>query len=439
MTTGTLASNRKAPGARRPVLIGFTALVVLVVCLGGWAVMTTIAGAIVSSGQIEVVSQQQVIQHPDGGVVDRIHVAEGDSVEAGGLILALDGTFQRSELAIIEGQFFEMLARRGRLEAERDTAAEISFPEELVARSAEDPSAASLLDGQITLFEARAATLRQRAEQLDERKAQIGSQITGIDAQISAMHEQIALNTEELGYQQDLLEKGLTPITRVLALRREASNLNGELGALLAARAEAEGKITEINLEILNLQTVRQEEAVSELRDLGYRELELAEQRRALAEQIARLDVRAPVSGIIHGLQVTTPRSVLRSADPVAYLVPQDQPLVITALIQPTDISNVHPGQKAVLRFPSFPSRTTPELDGTVAIVSADAFQDEKTGQSFYRAQILLDEGQVERLNGQVLIPGMPVEVMMMTVPRTPLEYLVKPLADYFAGAFREG
>jgi HlyD family secretion protein len=433
------AGKKRLPTARRPVLVGLAALIVLVGGLGGWAAMTTIAGAIVSPGQIEVASQQQVIQHPDGGVVEKIHVTEGGSVEAGGLILTLDGTFQRSELAIIEGQFFELLARRGRLEAERDTADAIVFPAELVARAAMDPSARSLLEGQVRLFEARAATLHQRAEQLEERKAQIASQILGIDAQIAALREQIALNAEELGYQQDLLDKGLTPISRVLTLRREASSLNGQHGSLQASRAEAEGRITEINLEILNLRTVRQEEAVSELRDLGYRELELAEQRRSLAEQIVRLDIRAPVSGVVHGLQVTTPRSVLRSADPVAYLVPQDQPLVITALIQPTDISNVHPGQKAVLRFPSFPSRTTPELDGTVAIVSADAFQDEKTGQSFYRAQILLDEGQIERLKGQELIPGMPVEVMMMTAPRTPLEYLVKPLTDYFVEAFREG
>lgn len=235
-----------------------------------------------------------------------------------------------------------------------------------------------------------------------------------------------------------LFERGLTQITNILALQREAASLGGDVGELRAARAEAEGKITEIRIQELNLRSSRQEEAETELRDLGDRELELAEKRRSLVEQIARLEIRAPVSGIVHGLQVTTPRSVLRSADPVVYLIPQDQPLVITALIQPTDISNVHPGQRTILRFPSFPSRTTPELDGTVTIVSADAFQDEQTNQSFYRAQVVLDERQIERLNGQVLIPGMPVEVMLMTVPRTPLEYLVKPLADYFAAAFRE-
>lgn len=407
--------SRKTPDAKWPVIIGLITLTVLVAGLGSWAVLTRIAGAVVTTGQIEVASQQQVVQHADGGVVEVIHVADGDWVEAGQLLITLDGTFLRSELSIIESQFFEILARRGRLEAERNGETDIVFPQELASKARDDASTFSLLQGQTSLFRARAATLRQRAEQLGERKEQITSQIAGIDAQITSMGEQISLNEEELIAQEQLLSRGLTPVTRVLALRRQAASLTGDLGALQAQRAEALGKITEINLEIINMRTIRQEEAIAELRDLGYREIELAEQRRVLAERIARLDIRAPVSGVVHGLQVTTPRSVLRSADAVGYLVPQDQPLVISALIQPQDISNVYMGQQTNLRFPAFSTKTTPEVSGVVTVVSADAFQDNQTGQSFYKAQIMIAEGELDRLNGQILLPGMPVEVMLMT------------------------
>ncbi len=418
--------------------MGMLSLVVLVLGLGSWSLLTSIAGAVVATGQVEVASKQQVVQHPDGGVVDYIHVTDGDLVDAGELLISLDGMFLRSELAIVENQFFEILARRSRLEAERDSLSEITFSQTLVKRAETDPTALTSLEGQVGLFHARATNIRQRKEQLEERKAQIASQIDGIDAQIEALSAQLELIEEELSTQQTLLDRELTLVARVLALRRQLSSFQGELGALRAARAEALGKITETNLDSLSLQTVRQEEAATELRELGPREIELAEQRRTLAERIARLEIRAPVSGIVHGLQVTTPRSVLLSAEPVGYIVPQDQPLTITALIDPTDISNVFAGQATSLRFTAFSARTTPEVDGYVTVVSADAFSDTQSGNSFYQARIALREGQMDRLNGQTLLPGMPVEVMLMTELRSPMSYLLKPLSDYFTKAFRE-
>lgn len=430
--------DRAPRGFTGPVALGFGSLALLVLVFGSWAIMTQIAGAVIAGGKVEVSSRQQVVQHPDGGVVEKIHVAEGDKVAAGDLLLTLDGTFLRSELSIVEGQFFELLARSGRLEAERDESTEIVFPEELTARASTDPTTQTLIQGQRRLFEARAATLRQNRAQLTERKAQITSQIGGIGAQLEALDEQLDLIRRELADQNSLLERGLTQASRVLALQREAAQLQGQIGSLRASRAEAEGKITETDIEILRLGSTRQEEAVTELRDLGYRELELAERRRSLSEQINRLELRAPVSGIVHGLQVTTPRAVVRAAEPVAHLVPQDLPFVITALIRPTDINHIHPGREAALRFPAFNSRTTPELIGHIQRVSADTFEDEQSGTSYYRAEITLDEGQAELLGGDGLLPGMPVEAMISTSARTPMSYLVKPLADYFMKAFRE-
>jgi HlyD family secretion protein len=423
---------------RKPVLTGVFTLVLLVGFFAAWGVMTTITGAIVASGRIEVEQNRQIVQHPDGGVVDSIHVVEGQTVRAGDLVLRLDGAAVKSELAIVEGQFFEILARRARLEAERDDKTSISFAADLAAEAAMRPQIAEQMDGQRRLFAARAETAAQQVDQLGKRSGQIASQITGIDAQSRALSLQLDLITQELTAQQALLDKGLAQASRVLSLQREAARLDGEVGELAATRAQSEGRMTEIEIEVLKLAATRREEANTQLRDIGYRELELAERRRALAERIARLDVVAPVSGVVLGLQVTTPRAVLRPADPVLYLIPQDRPLVIAAQVQPFHIDQIRVGQPVNLVFSAFPSRTTPELTGHITGVSADALIDQRTQMPYYRAEIIPDEGEIEKLDGLTLIPGMPVEAFIRTNERTPLAYLLKPFTDYFARAFRE-
>lgn len=424
--------------ARGPVLLGAAAIAALVGGFGIWSVTTEIAGAVVASGQVEVEQNRQIVQHPDGGVVSEILVKDGDLVEAGAPLLRLDGTLARSELAIVEGQFFEILARRGRLEAERDGLQAIGFPAELREMARTRPEIAALMAGQATLLAARSETEAAEIEQLQRRREQITSQIEGIAAQRASTNSQLALIGKELDDLNRLLALGLTQASRVLALEREKARLAGTAGELDAARAEAEGRITEIELEILKRGSTRREEANTQLRDLGYRELELAERRRSLTEQVNRLDIRAPVSGIIHALQVTTPQAVIRAADAVLYIIPQDRPLVVAARIAPIHIDEVQIGQEVILRLASFDSRTTPELVGQIARLSPDALLDEAGNTSYYRAEIMLQPGEIDKLVGRAIIPGMPVEVFIRTGERTPLAYLVKPLADYFNRAFRE-
>ena len=423
---------------RKPITYGLLTLFALVGGFGGWSVATKITGAIVTSGQIEVELNRQVVQHPDGGVVATIDVAEGDAVAAGDLILTLDGASIRSELAIVEGQLFESLARRGRLEAERDDLTEIAFSEDLKKAKAGHPVVLEKMEGQRRLFDARRVSLASQIEQLGKRREQINDQINGIDAQKQALTTQLNLLRQELVDQKGLLEKGLTEASRVLALQREEASMFGQLGELAATRAQAEGRITETQIEVLRLASDRREEANAQLRDSGVQELELAERRRALQERIARLDVRAPVSGIVLGLTVTTPRAVLRPADPILYLIPQDRPLVIATHVPPIHVDQVHVGQAVKLVFSAFSSRETPELTGHVTVVSADALIDPRSQAPYYRAEILLDEGELAKLAGQTLIPGMPVEAFIQTEARTPLAYLLKPFTDYFARAFRE-
>ena len=391
-----------------------------------------------AAGEVEIEQNRQVVQHPDGGVVAEIQVKNGDFVEAGAPLIRLDGTLLQSELAIVEGQFFEILARRGRLEAERDGADTIVYPKELVDFAVGRPDIKALMVGQDRLFEARAENQANELSQLRRRREQIASQIEGIKSQRIAADSQLRLIGEELKDLKTLLDRGLTQAARVLSLEREEARLAGSAGQLDASRAEAEGRITEIDIEILKLGSSRREEATTQLRDLGYRELELAERRRSLIEQISRLEIRAPVSGLVHALQVTTPRSVIRAADPVLFLVPQDRPFIIAAKISPINIDEVTIGQPVTLRFAAFDARTTPELFGQISSISADALVDERSKVSYYRAEVVLDPGEIEKLGGLKLVPGMPVEVFIRTGDRTPLAYLLKPLAEYFNRAFRE-
>lgn len=418
-----------------PMTLGLIALLVLVGGFGTWAVMAQITGAIIASGQIEVDRNRQVIQHPDGGVVDAILVQEGDTVVKGDTLIRLDASLLKSELAVVEGQLFEIVARRGRLEAERDGETALTFDPLL----SDVPQGVALIAGQTRLFDARLESNMRAIEQLQQQRAQISSQLSGITAQRAALATQSDLIQQELTDQQTLLRQQLIQASRVLALQREQANLLGRVGELTASAAQAAERRTEIEIQILTLASTRREEAITRLRDLQYNELELSERRRTLRQRLDRLDLRAPVSGIVYGMQVFAEQSVIRGAEPVMFLVPQDRPLVIATKVQPTDIDQIHLGQDVTLRFSAFDQRRTPELMGTVTLVSADIFLDDATQVSYYQAEVQLNEGEAEKLpEDMVLIPGMPVEAFVRTADRSPMDYLLKPLADYFAKAFRE-
>ncbi len=425
--------------AWRPLMVGFLGLLVLIGGFGTWAVTANLSGAVISSGQIEVDRNRQIVQHPDGGVVAQVHVEEGQFVEKGQLLLSLDRTLLASELAITEAQLFELMARRGRLEAERDDTLEITFDPELMSQIKASEEISAVVDGQIRLFEARKDTQAREFEQLRKRRDQIESQIAGITAQQDALSIQSNLLAEELKSQQDLLKKGLTRASSVLTLQRQEADILGNLGNLTAAKAESQGRITELEIEIIRRQTTRREEAISELRELQFRENTTAEQRRGITARLNRMEMKAPVSGIVYGLTVFGAQSVVRPADPVLYLVPQDRPLVIASQVDPLHIDQVFVGQEVIVRIAAFDQRTTPELYGKVTLLSADAFTDQSTQASFYRAEIVLNPGELAKLpEGRNLIPGMPVESFIRTEDRSPAAYLTKPLTDYFVKALRE-
>jgi len=421
-----------------PLTLGFLALFLLVGGVGYWSVRVEIAGAVISSGMIRVESNRQVVQHPTGGVVGKINVKEGDVIEAGDVLVRLDDVNLRSELSILESQLFEIMARKGRLVAERDGADRPVFEPAFEPLDLPESEQKKLIDGQLRLFQARRDSLEKEAEQLAERTVQIGSQVSGTEAQLEAYKIQVGLVRQELKDQQALLEKGLTRAAQITTLQRKEASLLGDIGNLQASIAQFAGMITEIEVQILKLQVTRREEAITTLRDLQFREIELVERRLSTLATMSRLDIKAPVSGVVYGNQVFALQSVIQPADPIMYIIPQNSSLVINARIEAIHIDQISVGQEAALRFSAFDQRTTPEVIGHVTKVSPDVFQDENTGVGYYQVELLPDDGEIAKLGDIRLLPGMPVEAYIRTEPRTPLQYLVKPLTDYFNKAFRE-
>ena len=420
--------------ARTPVLIGIVALFVLIGGFGYWSVEARIAGAVIAPGTVQVEGRRQVVEHPDGGVVIEINARNGDQVEAGAVLFQLDPTRLLTELSIVEGQLLELVVRKARLLAERDELEEI--PEVASDAGLPHPSA-EIIDGERRLFEARASGLAEERDQIDEQIRQIENRILGIGAQADALDQQIAFATQDLSSQRALLERQLIQTSIVLGLERDLSQLKGQRARLDAEVAELRGQIAAARIQKVRLVTARREEAIAALRDLEFREVELVERRLDLKDRIDRLTIRAPVGGVVFGSVIDAPQSVLRAADPVLYIVPQDQPVVIEARLNPIDIDQVFTGQAAVLRLTALDQRLTPEIDGVVRVVSADAVLDQATGLTYYSAEIVPSQAGLELVGPNVIVPGMPVEAFIQTDERRPIDYLTKPLTDYIARAMR--
>ncbi|MEM9576706.1 MAG: HlyD family type I secretion periplasmic adaptor subunit [Pseudomonadota bacterium] len=423
---------------RMALLVGYAAVAILVGGIGYWSVSTEIAGAVVSSGAIEVESESQVVQHPDGGVIEKIFVRNGDSVAAGDVLVRLDGTFMRSELNVIEGQLAEIFARKQRFRAERDNEPDLATEAYPKLYSLPETVIDEQLAGQRALFEARRVSLSREEEQLTKQQGQIRQQIEGLEAQLESVRRQLDLFSGELEDVESLFNRGLVPVTRLLELQRAEAELEGQIGGFVSGIAEAETRISEIELQTLRLADARREEAIASLRDLAVNERELNERRISLLERLGRLDIVAPVGGTVFGSRVFAEKSVLEPAAPVLFIVPKDQPLHVSARIEPIHVDQIYAGQEVALVFSAFNRRTTPEGTGKVRFVSADATTDQNTGATFYEAIVTIDDSTKEALAGLELLPGMPVETFIKTDERTPLNYLLQPVSVYFARAFRE-
>jgi HlyD family type I secretion membrane fusion protein len=417
--------------------VGWLSLLALVGVLGVWAMGSVIAGAVIAPGTIEVESNRQVVQHPDGGVVGEILAHDGDRVQAGDVLIRLDGSRTQSELAIVTGQLRDLAARQARLEAERD-GRDMVTPPAYPGTLAGDADFAARLDSERSLFRARSEALAQETGLLREQSAQIENRIAGTEAQLDAARRQAELLTAALADQKSLLAEGLTQASRAMDTERELANAKGQIGQLTAQIADLRGQISANAIAMLQLQTRRREEAVTQLRDIQAKTYGLAEQELALRDTLSRLEIRAPVAGIVYGSRVFAMQSVVQRADPILYIIPQDQPLVVAARLDATHIDDVHLGQPVSLRFSAFDQRDAQPVEGRLTQISADVVVDEATQQTYYAVRIEPDAAALAALGDRVLVPGMPVEAFITTGDRSPMSYLLHPLMVYFDRAFRQ-
>lgn len=423
---------------RRHLLAGTVLAGLLVFGMGGWAATTEFSGAVIASAHVVVDSNLKKVQHPTGGVVGELLVRDGDPVKVGDLLVRLDDTVTRANLAIVTKNLDEFSARQARLEAERDGADAVVFPDDLQGRRS-DPAVVRLAAGEAKLFELRRQAREGQKAQLRQRTGQLGEEIEGLSRQIDAKHREIVLIERELEGVRDLWRKNLVPIQRVTALERDAARLEGERGQLIAMTAQTKGKISETELQVIQIDQELRSEVARELREIQAKISEFVERKVAAEDQLKRIEIRAPQTGMVHQLNVHTVGGVVAPGDPLMLIVPTSDDLIIEARVAPQDIDQVAVGQDALLRLSAFNQRTTPEIFGRVTRISPDLTTDQRTGMSFYTARISIAKSEMEKLpEGLRLMPGMPVEAFIRTGDRTVLSYLTKPLADQVWRAFRE-
>lgn len=422
---------------RQHIVIGIAVLSLLVVGVGGLAAMTSLSGAVIASGLLVVDSYVKKVQHPTGGVVGELLVREGSRVRSGDIVVRLDETITRANLTIVVKALDELAARQARLEAERDGEDTVAFPEILTGRK-DNPDVAKIIISEQRLFELRRAARSGQRSQLGERVTQLKEEVRGLTGQVNAKGSEIELIGKELQAVRDLWQKNLVSISRLTQLERESTRLEGERGQLTATIAQAKGRISEVELQILQLDQDLRSEVAKELREIQARYAEFVERKVAAEDQLKRIEIRAPIDGTVHQLAVHTVGGVIQAGEQLMIVVPESERLILEVRVNPQDIDQVKLGQRALLRFSAFNQRTTPEVYGSVTQISADIVVEQRSGASFYVVRVTIDEKEVAKLGQVKLVAGMPVESFIETDQRTIMSYLLKPLADHGLRAFRD-
>jgi HlyD family type I secretion membrane fusion protein len=437
---GSAAPDEVPPASTNPrpyIVIGLAVVVSIFGGLGTWAAVAPLSGAIIAPGIVTVISNRKTVQHFEGGIVSELFVRDGDSVDRGEPLLRLDDTRARAELGILDTHLDLLRAREQRLVAERDGREAIEYSDEVLQRS-EDRNVTEIVAGQQQLFEARRVALLGEVDIFVRRGEKLREEIGGLLALQRAKERQIALIEEEFAGQRKLLEDGFTSRNRVRELEGALERLRGELGENLAGIARAENGISETQLRIIQLRKDFREEVVTELHEVQGRIFDLEDRRVAALDALKRLVVRAPQAGTVVDMRLHTVGGVLAPGDPILDIVPEGDELVVEAQVRPKDIDKVVVGQTAIVRLTVFDLRSTPRLEGTVIHVSADRMTDRDTGIPYYLMRTRIPESELARLGDLRLVPGMPAETFVETGARTMLSYLMKPLSDGLARAFKE-
>jgi HlyD family type I secretion membrane fusion protein len=435
---GTQGSESPDALARPVILRGVWVLILLFVVIGAWAAFWPLATGAIAPGRVVVDTSRKDIQHLEGGIVKEILVKEGEKVTAGQALVRLESTTAEAQQGVLRGQMIAARAVEARLLAERDGAAAITFPPTLTSITTQDADARQNIDAQTRLFSSRRDTLNGQIDVLNQKIRQSEEEIRGYEQQRAAISRQLALLREEITTVRVLVEKGNATRPRLLALERQAADLEGDRGQLQAEAARATQTINEAKITILNTRSDFLNKVLAELKEVQLQLSTLEEQSRASADVIRRIETKSPIAGTVTGLRVHTIGGVIKSGETMMSIIPSDDKLIIEVRVNPQDSDVVHEGLRARVRLTAYSTRYIPALQGRVMTVSADRFDDTATGQSYFLARIEIPPDEVAAVKDIRLSAGMPAEALIVTGKRSLLSYLLEPFTRSFGRAFRE-
>ncbi len=422
---------------RRPVAAGVIVVAGFFGLFGGWAAFAPLDSAAIAAGVVKVEGERKSIQHLEGGIVGELPVRDGDLVRTGDVLLRLDDTQSRARLELLKRRWATRMALAARLRGERDGLQAVEFPPESAAGLAPEDLRA-IRRAQRNVFAARQRAIAGQTGILRQRQAQTNEEVVGLGNEIAAQDRQIELIAAEVAGLERLFQRGLTPRDRLLGLQRRQAEIEGERARNQAAIARAQKSISEIEQQIVELGTNRLNQVVAELSVVEAELFDLEQQIQAARDVFARMELRAPVEGVVVAMAVHTPGAVIRPGAVLMDIVPARAGLIVEARVQPDDIDVVSQGQEAQVHITAFSNRDLPPLSGAVAVISADSLVDERTGSAYYAAQVRLPPSELDKLEGLQLLPGMPAEVMINTGSRSFLDYLLQPIARTLRRAMRE-
>ncbi|MGY3085418.1 HlyD family type I secretion periplasmic adaptor subunit [Pseudomonas fragi] len=395
----------------------------------GWAALAPLDKGVAVSGKVMVSGHRKVVQHPSGGIVERIDVRDGDKVAAGQVLIRLKETPLLGQAQSLRSQFYGSLASEARLNAERDGVASVSFPVELTAMAAE-PEVASNLALQRQLFDSRGQALLLDQQGIDESIAGAEAQLRGVrDSQASKVLQRTAL-TEQLQGLRELAREGYIPRNRLLDSERVYAQVLGSISEDYGRIGQLQRQVLEMRLKIRQLAEEYQKEVRTQLADTRVRTEDLRNRLASAEFELANSQLRAPVAGIVVGLDVFTEGGVIKPGQALMEIVPQGEPLLVEARVPVELADKVHAGLPVELMFSAFSQSTTPRVAGEVTLVSADRQVDERTDEPYYTLRAQVSEAGMAQLAGLQIRPGMPVEAFVRTGERSMLNYLFKPLLD---------
>lgn len=432
----TVGHREKYANPWRPARIGFAVIACFALLLGTWSVAAPLSGAVISSGSLQVEGRRQHVQHPYGGVVRKINVREAQQVRKGDVLIILSDTQARAKYNVLKQNQLALLAQKARLIAERDRVPRPDFAA-LMRGRADLTAAAEFIRNEESILASRNQQYDARLDVIKQQIVQLQEESVGVKSQIEGLARQADLLAEEMASLRKLAKSKIASRNQVMALESRQSEASAAIASRRAELASEGAKVGEARLRITELKRERISEATAALQALDAKLAELGPNLETAADVLARSEIRAPATGTIVGLKIYTEGGVIEAGASLMEIVPSDSPLFVEAKLRLSDISDVKPGQMADVRLSGVPRNIRPKIAGTVRSVSADSLADQATSTAYYALQIEIDREDLKKA-GIALQPGMPVQAIIETQPRTLAEYLVGPLIDEVTGAFRE-